>query len=1229
MTDSTINLKIRLDEAEAASNLKEFESAFKKALQDLGKTGVEIKAFSQMARDIRAGKTEVQSLEGEIKELYQLYAQGRQLAADRDFLGISAHSKVRDEIAKVQSAYERLKASGKLTGEELAQASLKAHERVRELEKSTNGWAESLENAKGAITGVVAAGAGVATIVTQAVQFESAMADVAKVVDGTEGQIGALADRIKELSTELPISADELAKMAAAGGQLGIPIQNLEQFIVLSAKMATAFGISSEQAGAAVAKLTNVFGISLNEVEKLGDAINVLGNTTAAREGDIVEVLTRIGGTAKQFGLATEQAAALSAAMLSLGKTPEVAATGINALLSKLQAAPVQGEKFQEALDRMGLSARQLADSIRENPQKALDEFLTQLEGLDNQDRAEILAKLFGIEYQDDISALVNSLKLYRESLGRVGEEGKTAGALTQEFGKRMGTTEAQLQILKNTTELIAINLGSVFLPAIKAIASGLGDGATAIAEFAEKFPVLSGLAVTIATGAAAVAGLTLAFKSLGIVGAQTATRLRAEYALLSTQLNVATLSANKLALAVRGIVAAVVAFDLGKGIGNYLVENFAAARQAGVLMAQGLQKAFNAIQLAWEATTAAFTDDTAEEAFKRYEQRAAEATRIFGEMFDEAATSAEIWTGNADAAASATESLIEPAGQAAAQHEKLAVKLDDVALAAHKGEVGLVNAINGLVKLAEAGELTEEKLKELPKALEELTGDGLRNFAAAASEALVQAGANAGDLGNVIEATAVEAVRRLNEEAIKTGEVFDDGSKAAIQSLQSLGVEAGVVSDAIQDRLSKALAGAKTGEEVRAIGEQFRQIAVQAGLSTEQISQGFQLVDKELVKVTSSTLTNTTEQLKHNAAIRDGAAAAGELANAQASVGDKTSAAAAQTARAIEQANNQITSSGQSWFLGIINDYTAALEQFSKKAGEEFRRSFGQEIPDQIDLSKLSIEEVNRLLAETAGKISAARNEQGRYNDDLSEWAIKQKLAFLEIQQETLGQVAKMKRLAEAAQEGALSVEDLEYWSRNAARSFDLLDDRQMDSLISAIDEARQKFKDLSDDIREETRSLQDELDELQGNRDEIERREFEQRRKELEEKLAAARQSGDRDLIREAEKALALLKQIEQERTRQREEEEKADAAREAERAQRDTERAQRENEPEPDRPERERDPEPYRLPEPPSSRRMTLRFEAPSGRSADVEITEAMVQELLRVLREAGAVVITGES
>ena len=1227
MTDSNINLKIRLDEAEAASNLKEFEAAFKKALQDLGKTGVEIKAFTQMARDIRAGKTEVQSLEGEIKELYQLYAQGRQLAADRDFLGISAHSKVRDEIAKVQSAYERLKASGKLTGEELAQASLKAHERVRELEKSTNGWAESLENAKGALTGVVAAGAGVATIVTQAVQFESAMADVSKVVDGTEAQIGALADRIKELSTELPISADELAKMAAAGGQLGIPIQNLEQFIVLSAKMVTAFNISAEEAGNAVAKLTNVFGISLSEVEKLGDAINVLGNTSAAREADIIQVMTRIGGTAKQFGLAADQAAALSSAMLSLGKTPEVAATGINALLSKLQTAPVQGEKFQEALDRMGLSAQQLADNIRNNPQQALDEFLAQLEGLDNQDRAEILARLFGIEYQDDISALVGSLKLYRQSLQEVSNAGNVAGAMTDEFTKRLETTEAQLQILKNSTEVAAINLGSIFLPAVNALAQGLGDGAAAVAEFADKFPMLSGLAVTIATGAAAVAGLTLAFRTLGVVGAQSATRLRAEYALLTTQLNATSLSANRLALAVRGIAGAIVAFDIGKGIGNYLVENFAAARQAGVLMAQGLQASFNLIQLAWEATKAAFTDDTAEEAFARYEQRAAEASRIFDEMFDEAATSAEIWTGSAEGVAAAAESTIAPAVAARAAHDELAIKLEDVALAAHKGEVGLVNAINGLVKLAEAGELTEEKLKELPKALEDLTDDGLRNFAAAASEALLQAGSNAGDLGNVIEATATEAVRRLNEEAIKTGEVFDDGAKAAIQSLQSLGVEAGAVSDAIQDRLTKALSLAKTGEEVRSIGEQFRQVAVQAGLSTEQISQGFQLVDKELVKVTASTLTNTAEQQKHNNAIRDGAKAAGELASAQEEVGQKTSSAAAQTARAIEQANGQISAAGQSWFLGIINDYTAALEQFSKKAGEEFRRSFGQEIPEQIDLSKLSVDEINRLLADTAGKISTARNEQARYTDDLSQWAIRQKLSFLGIQEETLKQVAKMRQLAEAAEQGALSTKDLDYWSRNAASSFDLLDDRQMDALISAIDEARQKFKDLSDDIREETSSLQDELDELQGNRDAIEKREFEERRRQLEAKLAEARQSGDRDLIREAQKALDLLRQIEQERARQREEDAKAEAERDAERARREQERQPELDEPDLKPPQQPPMRDPYRLPEPPNNRRITLRFESPSGRSAEVEITDAMVQELLNVLRESGAVVIAG--
>lgn len=56
---------------------------------------------------------------------------------------------------------------------------------------------------------------------------------------------------------------------------------------------------------------------------------------------------------AKQFGLSAEQTSALGTGLLSVGKTPEIAATGINALLLKLKTAKTQGQEFQHTPNSM------------------------------------------------------------------------------------------------------------------------------------------------------------------------------------------------------------------------------------------------------------------------------------------------------------------------------------------------------------------------------------------------------------------------------------------------------------------------------------------------------------------------------------------------------------------------------------------------------------------------------------------------------------------------------------------------------------------------------------------------------------------------------------------------------------------------------------------------------------------------------------------------------------
>ncbi len=173
-----------------------------------------------------------------------------------------------------------------------------------------------------------------------AMTFESAMAEVRKVVDfPTPDGAGQLADTLERMTRTLPLTAEQLAEIAAAGGQLGLDAGALPAYVETVAKAATAFDMLPGAAGEAFAKLANVYAIPIGQIGGLGDAINQLSNNTAAKASEIVQATMRVGGQGRQFGLSAEQVAALSATLIGLGKAPEVAGTGINALLTKLQTA--------------------------------------------------------------------------------------------------------------------------------------------------------------------------------------------------------------------------------------------------------------------------------------------------------------------------------------------------------------------------------------------------------------------------------------------------------------------------------------------------------------------------------------------------------------------------------------------------------------------------------------------------------------------------------------------------------------------------------------------------------------------------------------------------------------------------------------------------------------------------------------------------------------------------
>lgn len=332
-------------------------------------------------------------------------------------------------------------------------------------------------------------------------EFETAMADVTKVVGGTREEMDGLRKSILEMSRTIPLSAVELAAIAREAGALGIATKDISQFTEIVAKMSTAFDMTAADAGNAIGKIRNIFGMNLQQITEFGDTVNQLGNNTASVEREIVDSMMRIGASTKSFGMTTQETAALSAAFISLGKTPETASTAINFMLSRLQTAEYQGAKFKSGLARMGVAAEDLATDIQNGPNKAIVKFLETLKGMDDTKRSAALVEMFGAEHQAALQTLVTGLDSYKLALDGVADSSSYAGGMQKEFEIRSATTANKLVLMKNAITEIGIGLGTFFLPMIGDAYDAIADFANGISDFMAEHPAFVAALNSIAGG--------------------------------------------------------------------------------------------------------------------------------------------------------------------------------------------------------------------------------------------------------------------------------------------------------------------------------------------------------------------------------------------------------------------------------------------------------------------------------------------------------------------------------------------------------------------------------------------------------------------------------------------------------------------------------------------------------------------------------------------------------
>jgi TP901 family phage tail tape measure protein len=421
---------------------------------------------------------------------------------------------------------ERAQKAGKISAEEFAASYSKLTEQLQKTERAQKNLARAVNlqqrvadfrgRMRAGMLGAVETAVTVGAPVKAAIDFESAMADVRKVVDfETPQQFAAMGKDILTLSTRIPMAANGLAQIVAAGGQAGIAREELLGFAESAAKMGVAFDITAEEAGQMMAEWRSAFKMNQEQVNTLADQINYLGNTTAASAPKISEVVRRIGPLGEVGGAAAGEIAALGATMVSAGITEEIAATGIKNLILGLVAGESATKSQAEAFAALGLNAKSMAKMMQKDAQGAILKVLQALQKLPEYKRTAVLSDLFGKESIGAIAPLLTNLDALKENFKKVGDATQYAGSMQKEFEARAATTENSLILLKNRIAALGISLGNIMLPYVNDISKKLAVATEWIQKLSEKHP---GLTRAIVLGTAAVLGFSVALTGLGYV---------------------------------------------------------------------------------------------------------------------------------------------------------------------------------------------------------------------------------------------------------------------------------------------------------------------------------------------------------------------------------------------------------------------------------------------------------------------------------------------------------------------------------------------------------------------------------------------------------------------------------------------------------------------------------------------------------------------------------------
>lgn len=592
-------------------------AAMQKEIQSLSKTQADISAYQKQQTAVENTRKRLEMLQQQYDNIQKEIEQTGTFSADLQNKLLSKQQQIDKTTSSLNRQTEKLDEMGDALKEagvdmdDLGQSSAQLERRIEALKKDQEDAAEGAQTfgnkagqAFGAVHDAIVA-AGIATALKEiyeyfadcaqaSMDFESAMTGVAKTTDLTDEELEAMSVAIKELSTEIPATTDEIAAVAEAAGQLGIQKESLLDFTETMVMLGTATNMTADEAATALARFANITGMSAENYDRLGATIVGLGNNFATTESEITAMATRLASAGTLAGLTEAEILALSAAMSSVGIEAEAGGTAMTQTLSAIESAVANGgDTLTEFARIAGMSSAEFAAAWEDNAIGALTSFIGGLGNLEAQGESAVLTLdelgLSGVRQANMLQSLALAADQMDGAVAMANQEWKSNTALLNEAGKRYATTQSQLTMMQNAYKNLQAAIGDAYTPALKEAYSVGTSVLNAVTQFIKQNPAL----VNAITAFAGVVGL--------VVAALTAYAVAAKVAAAATTMLTAAIPGVNIIMGVTAAIAAVTAgiVALATAAANDAVPSVSELTEA----ARGMREAMNEANATYDET--------------------------------------------------------------------------------------------------------------------------------------------------------------------------------------------------------------------------------------------------------------------------------------------------------------------------------------------------------------------------------------------------------------------------------------------------------------------------------------------------------------------------------------------------------------------------------------------------------------------------------------------------